>query len=75
MRKQIFRFVNFKKDNIAPADSAEQSKKTGLHNSQHKNQALGLSHLSDRSHKPGDYDGPEADVMAKQIGQAEEVLD
>ena len=32
MRKQIFRFINFKKDNIAPIDSAEQNKKTGLHN-------------------------------------------
>ena len=75
MRKQIFRFVNFKKDNIAPADSAEQNKKTGLHNSHHKNQALGLSHLNDRSHKLGDFEDPEADVMAAQIEQAEEVLD
>ena len=75
MRKQIFRFVNYKKDNIAPVDSAESNKKTGLHNAHHKSQAPGHSHLNDKGHKFGDFGDQEADVMAVQIEQAEEVLD
>ena len=66
MRKQIFRFVNYKKDNIAPVESGE-TKKTGLHNSHHKNQGLGLSHTNEKALKFGGSEDPEADVMAMQI--------